>query len=137
MSTINETITIHGKSYNIINDGIDKVVKDDEVAVIIASDGCRYWTSDNRVVKDINMLFHPELIKIVMEDMCEDENFTLEWIEENLKLNTKGFENADIMNLSVIWVEVGSRFNIAFDYINDNNLMTEYVQHIPKNFIKT
>lgn len=137
MTCEHESINIRGEVYSVVIDGIKKVVKDNKVAVIIASDGCRYWTSDNRVVKDINMLFHPELIKIVMEDMCEDENFTLEWIEENLKLNTKGFENADIMNLSVIWVEVGSRFNIAFDYINDNNLMTEYVQHIPKNFIKT
>lgn len=130
-------IVIRGKEYKIINEGIDKVVNDDnQVAVILASDGMQYWTADYSCVKDINMLFHPELIKIVMEDMCEDDNFSLDWINENLKLNTKGFESANIMYLDVVWVDLGTRFTIGFDYVNDNTIMSEYVDPLPTTFIQ-
>jgi hypothetical protein len=107
-------ITINGKSHSIINDdGIDKVIKNGNVAVIVATDG-RYWSSNNRLDKDPRMLFHPELVKLVMEGTYEDGDvFNIEYMELHLNLNMTGFHNDSFKSLTIAWLPRGMQFNVS------------------------
>lgn len=119
-------ITIKDTAYDVIDDdGIDKVMKNGNVAVITATEG-RYWTCSSYHSKDIRMLFHPELIKLVMEETYEDGDvFNNEYIEEHLGLSTHGFDNDSFKTLSIHWIPRGIAFNIINVTSDDGTIVRE------------
>lgn len=119
-------IEIKDTKYTIIDDdGIDKVMKNGNVAVITATEG-RYWTYSSYHGKDIRMLFHPELVKLVIEGTYEDEDvFNNEYIEEHLGLGTQGFDNDSFKTLSVHWLPRGIQFNIVTATSEDGSIVRE------------
>jgi hypothetical protein len=136
MSTYGRHITINGKKYNVIKDTIDKVIDGDNVGLIIANNGSQYWTADLTTVKDPRMLFHPGLIKLVMEGRNQNQfEFNTSWIEDKLNINTDGFDDDYLCNLKVIWLPAGTRFNIVFDALSPEHQMEEQIIVSPNTWI--
>lgn len=107
-------IYINNKPYNVVRDGVEKVCKDSKVGVIIGARQNQYWTNDVTVEKDIQMLFHPKIIKIVLEGGFESVRANINWLQE-LGINTIGFNNYTLLELKVEWIEAGTKFNIVYD----------------------
>ena len=130
-------ITIEGKQYLISDeDGIDKVIDNDKVAVIVAGDGGHWWTNNVQDDKDPRMIFHPELIKLVMEDRYEQDGvITILQSARGLDLNIRGFETEWTSRLTVQWVPRGTEFLIVYDQVNDDEPMCEQIMINPKNWL--
>lgn len=113
-------ITIANKTYAILEkDGVRMVHDKDtnKVAVIIGAGGEQYWTANppNITGKDIRMLLHPELVKMVMEGTYTDTGvYNKESIENNYGITTDGFFDYNFTSLKVEWVTVGSSFHIVY-----------------------
>lgn len=116
------------------SDGIDKVYNnEDHVAVIVASNGGQYWTNSPGNTKDPRMLFHPELIKMVIEESYVDMNvFNNDWITNALGLNTSGFSDVSFLELEVRWIPRNQEFMIVYDRLNDDEQMCEQIMINPK-----
>lgn len=133
-SYVRDRITILGKEYRIENnDGIEQVVNDkNEVGVILACNPRgQYWSQYTSVSKDPQLLFYPELIKIVMEyhgehgSSAEDNLvkrsdadigsvFKLEDIAKEYNLDIAGFDQNQFNNLKVEFVPKGYDYQISF-----------------------
>lgn len=135
----NKHITIANRQYKIINDDINKLYDKDKdvVAVILGSHGKQYWTANTSVTKDPQMLFHPSIIKVVMEGGFEMVRSNLDWIRDDLKVNIAGFTNMDLMNLKVVWLPAGTKFNIVYDAINDTSPYEEQIITYPNSWLFT
>lgn len=134
MNYVRDHITILNKEYRIENaDGIEQVVNDkNEVGVILACNPRgQYWSQYTSVSKDPQLLFYPELIKIVMEyhgehgSSAEDNLvkrsdadigsvFKLEDIAKEYNLDITGFDQNQFNNLKVEFVPKGYDYQISF-----------------------
>lgn len=130
-------ITICGKQYTVDDsDGIDKVYDDGCVAVIVATDGGQYWTYDMTVSKDPRMIFHPELVKLVMEESYVDlDTYNNTWIADKLGISTNGFSDESFLTLGIRWIPRGTEFMITYDSVNDTAEMCEQVMINPKTWL--
>lgn len=130
-------ILINGKQYIVSDvDGIDKVYDGGNVAVIRATDSGQYWTHDNSCVKDPRMLFHPQLVKSVMEESYADiDSFKLLDIAKSLGISTVGFEDIQFTKLTIAWIPQGSEFSIVYDAVNDLEQMEEQIIINAKNWL--
>lgn len=127
---VRDNITIGGKEYAIqTTEGIQKVLDDEgRVAVILAANpNGQYWTALTDVPKDPQMLFYPELVKIVMEynatlDMPDypllDADiasvFDLEEINKTYHLDVSGFDATRFNNLRVAFLPQGHTYRISY-----------------------
>lgn len=126
-----DTIEINGITYRIkTKDGLQQVMNEQgRIAVIIACNpGGKYWTQPYAGVKDPQMLFHPELVKITMEyqstleplngynlrDADIDSVLDLEQLASNYNLNLNGFEQSGFNNLDVVFVRPDTEYQITF-----------------------
>lgn len=126
---VRDDIMINNKKYTIDNmDGVEKVVNDDgDVAIILACNpGGRYWSDRSLATKDPQVLYHPELVKIVLEYRAknpikgyqlEDGNigevFNIDELSTKYNLNFGGITNERFNNLQIVWKPKG------YDYIID------------------
>lgn len=126
---VRDKITAVGIEYKIDNmDGLEKVVNDDgHVAVILACNpNGQYWSVKSLATKDPQVLYHPELVKIVLEYRAknpikgyqlEDGNiaevFDIDELSTKYNLNFGGITNERFNNLQVIWKTKG------YDYVID------------------
>ena len=132
------TISINGRQYNVDDsDGIDKVYdSEDRVGVIIATNGGQYWTGQPNVVKDPRMLFHPELVKMVLEESYMDmDTYNNAWIANNLGISTDGFSDESFLTLEVGWIPRGTEFMITYDSVDDIEYMGEQIMINPKTWL--
>lgn len=125
-----DKIVINEFDYDIVNDdGIDKVMRDDKFAIIIASDG-RYWTWSNIRQRDTRMLYHPELVKSVLEKTYVKNNmFDMDNIERELDLYTHGFNSDSFKELKIVWIPKGTSFNIATTHNPNSNTTKEIIEY--------
>lgn len=132
------TISINGRQYNVDDsDGIDKVYdSEDRVGVIIATKSGQYWTGQPNVVKDPRMLFHPELVKMVLEESYVDmDTYNNAWISNNLGISTDGFSDESFLTLEVRWIPRGTEFMITYDSVDDIECMGEQIMINPKTWL--
>lgn len=124
------TIEINGNTFNIIDDnGVDKIInkRDNTVAIILSSVG-KYWSAGDVVDKDIRMLFHPELIKMVMEDIYLDRDvFNMQWIRDEFNFDTTGFSDDSFFELGIAWIPRGVKFDVVAAKVTINDTPHENV----------
>lgn len=127
---VRDTIDIAGKTYKIdgIN-GLEKIVDDNNrTPVILACNpNGRYWTVQSTTFKDPQILYHPELVKIVIEYrqshpiegyQLADGNimdvFDIEELSDKYNLDFGTLSNQHFNNLQVVWVPKGVDYIIDF-----------------------
>lgn len=126
-----DAIEINGETYHIdIKDGIQRVLNDrGHTAIIVACNpNGKYWTYPDAGVKDPQMLFHPELVKIIMEyqatlkptneynlrDADIGSVLNLKELATKYNLNIEGFEQRAFNNLDVVFVNSGTEYQITY-----------------------
>ena len=127
---VRDNLVIDNERYIIENkDGIERVVDDKgRVAVILACNpNGRYWTVPSTTVKDPQILYYPELVKIVIEYRAsnpikgyqlEDGNiaevFDIDELSVKYNLDFGPLGNQHFNNLQVIWVPKDTDYIIDF-----------------------
>lgn len=126
-----DSISIGADTYQIeTKDGIQRVVTVNGLrgVIIACNPKGRYWTQPHAGVKDPQMLFHPELVKIIMEYQATLESvkrynlrdadigsvFNLEELASKYNLNIEGFEQDAFNNLDVVFVRPDAEYQITF-----------------------
>lgn len=150
---VRDSITILDKEYRIENnDGIEQVINDkNEVGIILACNPHgQYWTQPYAGIKDPQMLFHPELVKIIMEyqstleplkgynlrDADIGSVLDLEELASNYNLNTGGFDESGFNNLEVVFVRSECEYQITYTGgVNFPELRHEIITRVTPNSI--
>lgn len=120
---VKDLIDINGVRYKIDGiDGLEKVVDDNgRVAVIMACNpNGRYWTT-TATNKDPQILYHPELVKIVLEYRAANE--------------IKGYPLKDC-NIKTVFniAELADKYNLDFGDITNESFNNLRVAWLPKNY---
>lgn len=122
------TIEINGNDYSTINDdGVDKVINNGNVAIILAAEG-RWWTWSSSSTRDIRMLFDPNLVKIVLEGTYLTDDFNLEEIGQEIDLDVSCFSVDSFESLVIKWVPKDIQFNIISEYVDRTNTIKESLE---------
>lgn len=127
---VKDLIQINGVNYKIDGiDGLEKVVNDANcVAIILACNPLgRYWTVPSTTVKDPQILYHPELVKLVIEYRANNpiegyqlkngdiiEVFDVDELSAKYDLDFGTLTNHHFNNLQVVWVPKGVDYVIDF-----------------------
>ena len=106
------------------------------MGVIVATNGGQYWTGQPNVAKDPRMLFHPVLVKMVLEESYVDmDTYNNAWIAEQLGISTNGFSDESFSALDIRWIPRGTEFMITYDSVNDTADMCEQIMINPKTWL--
>lgn len=127
---VRDNLMINDERYIIENkDGIERVVnKDGKVGIIIACNpNGRYWTVPSTAVKDPQILYYPELVKIVAEYRASNpikgyqlengniaEVFDIDELSVKYNLDFGILGNQHFNNLQVVWIPKDTDYIIDF-----------------------
>lgn len=127
---VRDNLVINNERYIIENkDGIERVVDDKgRVAVILACNpNGRYWTVPSTTVKDPQILYYPELVKIVIEYRVSNpikgyqlengniaEVFDIDELSVKYNLDFGPLGNQHFNNLQVVWIPKDTDYIIDF-----------------------
>lgn len=125
---VRDYITINNETYIIeCKDDIQRVVNNaGKVAIIMACNPCgQYWTQSSDTIKDPQILFYPELIKIVMEykDQCDN----------SVKPGNISVKNGNIESVFNI-AELSDKYSLNFDGIRQEGFNNLRVEFVPKDY---
>lgn len=96
---------------------MDKVIRDNKIAVLTSSGFGAGWYSWNRDYKEL--LYHPKLIEMI-ETGNKDE-ITTEWIETHLGI--KDIYCGGVDGLTINWIDKGTAFKID-EYAGAEGIIT-------------
>ena len=127
---VRDNLVIDNERYIIENkDGIERVVDDKgRVAIILACNANgRYWTVPSTTAKDPQILYYPELIKIVIEYRVSNpikgyqlengniaEVFDIDKLSVKYNLDFGPLGNQHFNNLQVVWIPKDTDYIIDF-----------------------
>lgn len=127
---VRDNLVINNERYVIENkDGIERVVNDeDRVAIILACNpNGRYWTVPSTTAKDPQILYYPELVKIVIEYRASNpikgyqlengniaEVFDIDELSAKYNLDFGTLGNQHFNNLQVVWIPKDTDYIIDF-----------------------
>lgn len=127
---VRDNLVIDNERYIIENkDDIERVVDDKgRVAIILACNpNGRYWTVPSTTVKDPQILYHPELVKIVIEYRASNpikgyqlengniaEVFDIDELSAKYNLDFGPLGNQHFNNLQVVWMPKDTDYIIDF-----------------------
>lgn len=127
---VRDNLVIDNERYIIENkDGIERVVDNKgRVAIILACNpNGRYWTVSSTTVKDPQILYYPELVKIVIEYRANNpikgyqlengniaEVFDIDELSAKYNLDFGPLGNQHFNNLQVVWMPKDTDYIIDF-----------------------
>lgn len=127
---VRDNLVIDNERYIIENkDGIERVVDNKgRVAIILACNpNGRYWTAPSTTVKDPQILYYPELVKIVIEYRASNpikgyqlengniaEVFDIDELSAKYNLDFGPLGNQHFNNLQVVWMPKDTDYIIDF-----------------------